>query len=887
MRERDTAIRENPLVPVAETGWETDADRSAEAVRQAIEFRAALADLNSDVEDPVRFKSATSVLASASGGTTLDALQAYLSAGAVADDKARQFTQKDGVFPVGLSVADLEAGLATVVAERARLGDWAKWVKKSKEVLAAGLGSLVEALEDGQIVEDAEEAFEQAYAAWWLPLAMDASDELRRFTHWDHENAIATFCKLDDAAAELAPVEVMRRIAHGLPAKDGVPRKSELGTLRYQLGLVRPSMPIRQLLASLPETFGKLAPCVLMSPLSVAQYLPADQATFDVVIFDEASQITTWDAIGAIARGRQTIIVGDPKQLPPTNFFGRADDEDGDLPEVERDMPSILDEVSAAGVPHRNLNWHYRSRDEALIAFSNHFYYEGGLVTFPAPSTGSDAIKFHKVNGTYARGRGRVNEEEAKAIAEVVKRRLKTWLAIPEDQRYTLGVITFNAEQQSLILDLLDEVRRGNSELEWFFADEREEPIIVKNLENIQGDERDVMLFSVTFGPDLAGKLTMNFGAINGMGGEKRLNVAITPCLRGRIRRQLLRIQAEAFQRIDKSTSCMRPACQMHQSLLAHHRRVAAVAVGMQCPGEPREQPFGHLPRAGRVVVEQHDGRLGAGAHLRPELRFRFRRLAGFFEHLHRGLVHQQLGPLEEFVAQHVDERHHELARAHLRAHSRNCGRSERSTGSPWASHQRSPTICRGIFVRAQVAMRRGQELRCQRRQAATPLAGLAVAAATIAAVVISGHGQALGAEAWNGLTIAPEHRCSPYDSDDYYYSRSVEAEIVAAMDGKIYGPYTGRQFGSTRETDIEHIVARSEAHDSGLCAAGPEVRWRFASDLLNLTLAAPEVNRCWSSGKCAHDAAEWLPPMNKCWFAARVVAVKRKYALTVDRPRG
>ena len=546
MRERDTAIRENPLASVAETGYETDADRSAETIRQTIEFRTALADLNSDVEDPVRFKSATSVLVSASGGTTLNALQAYLDAEAVADDKARQFTQKDGVFPVGLSIADLDAGLATVVAERARLGDWAKWVKKNKEGLAAGLGTLVEALEDGGIEEDAEEAFERAYAAWWLPLAMDASDELRRFTHWDHENVIAAFYKLDDDAAELAPVEVMRRITHGLPAKNGVQRRSELGTLRHQLGLVRPSMPIRQLLAGLPETFGKLAPCVLMSPLSVAQYLPADQATFDVVIFDEASQITTWDAIGAIARGRQTIIVGDPKQLPPTNFFGRADDEDEDLPEAERDMPSILDEVSAAGVPHYNLSWHYRSRDEALIAFSNHFYYEGGLVTFPAPSTGSDAIKFHKVNGTYARGKGRVNEEEAKAIAKVVKRRLKTWLEIPEDQRHTLGVITFNAEQQSLILDMLDEVRRGNSELEWFFADEREEPIIVKNLENIQGDERDVMLFSVTFGPDLAGKLTMTFGAINGIGGEKRLNVAIT-----RARRELHVFSSIRAEQID------------------------------------------------------------------------------------------------------------------------------------------------------------------------------------------------------------------------------------------------------------------------------------------------------------------------------------------------
>ncbi len=234
------------------------------------------------------------------------------------------------------------------------------------------------------------------------------------------------------------------------------------------------------------------------------------------------------------------------KQLPPTNFFGRADDDDEDLPEVERDMPSILDEASASGVPSRSLDWHYRSRDDTLIAFSNHYYYGNRLVTFPAPSTGSDAIKFHEVGGTYARGQGRVNQEEAKAVAEFVRRSLKTWLANPEEKRFTLGVITFNAEQQSLILDLLDQIRREDSELEWFFADEREEPVIVKNLENIQGDERDVMLFSVTFGPDLAGKLTMNFGPINGIGGEKRLNVAIT-----RARRELHVFSSIRAEQID------------------------------------------------------------------------------------------------------------------------------------------------------------------------------------------------------------------------------------------------------------------------------------------------------------------------------------------------
>ena len=159
---------------------------------------------------------------------------------------------------------------------------------------------------------------------------------------------------------------------------------------------------------------------------------------------------------------------------------------------------------------------------------------------------------------------------------------------------------------------------------------------------------------------------------------------------------------------------------------------------------------------------------------------------------------------------------------------------------------------------------------------------GLAVLA--IVAGGIADLGQAFGAETWRGLVIAPEDRCAPYYRDEYRYSQSVEAEIVAAMGGRIYGPYTGRHFSSTSRTDIEHIVAVSEGHDSGLCAADSSVRHRFASDLLNLTLAAPEVNRCSGGGKCAYDAAEWLPPRNRCWFAARVVAVKFKYSLTVDR---
>jgi very-short-patch-repair endonuclease len=227
-----------------------------------------------------------------------------------------------------------------------------------------------------------------------------------------------------------------------------------------------------------------------------------------------------------MARARQVVMVGDPKQLPPTNFFDRAEASDGDSEDVEADMESILDECLAASLPTRNLSWHYRSRHESLIAFSNHRYYGGGLVTFPSPVTEDRALSLHLVQGRYEKGGARINQPEARALVADLVARLKS----PGFQQsgLTVGVVTFNGEQQRLIEDLLDAERRKDAGLEEFFSEVRLEPVFVKNLESVQGDERDIMYFSVTYGPDLTGAVSMNFGPLNRDGGERRLNVAVT-----------------------------------------------------------------------------------------------------------------------------------------------------------------------------------------------------------------------------------------------------------------------------------------------------------------------------------------------------------------------
>jgi very-short-patch-repair endonuclease len=428
--------------------------------------------------------------------------------------------------------ADLTPSELAEAAERLEmhhqgLHAWCAWRHAQVDARNAGLPALVGAIEAGDVSPaEAPLAFEVNYARWWLAEAVDEDDVLKRFVSAEHELRIQEFRSLDDEFTKVSREWIRAKLCANLPATDSIQRNSEWGVLRHEITKKKQHKPLRQLLQEIPSVVLRLTPCLLMSPLSIAQYLSAEASNFDLVVFDEASQIPVWDAIGAMARGKQVVMVGDPKQLPPTNFFGRSDGDAGDDDVAEGDLESILDECLGASLPTRNLSWHYRSRHESLIAFSNHRYYGGELVTFPSPVTDDRAVSFHVVKGRYEKGGARINQPEAKALVADLVSRLKR----PDFRQsgLTIGVVTFNSEQQGLIEDLLDDERRKDPGLEPYFSEAELEPVFVKNLESVQGDERDIMYFSITYGPDMAGAVSMNFGPLNRDGGERRLNVAVT-----------------------------------------------------------------------------------------------------------------------------------------------------------------------------------------------------------------------------------------------------------------------------------------------------------------------------------------------------------------------
>ncbi|MBQ2791242.1 MAG: DNA2/NAM7 family helicase, partial [Thermoguttaceae bacterium] len=410
-----------------------------------------------------------------------------------------------------------------LVAERALRCEnvfqyWNNW-NRMQVKLTQYFPELVEAIRKREIADaDVAPILQYLLFARFADEVVDASERLRLFVGSERDRQVERFREFDERRAELSKLFVVSELARRSPKarieemRFSVAEAEAWTFLQREMGLKRHARSIRQILDAIQPILPTLKPCLLMSPLSVAQYMPADGAKRDVVIFDEASQMPVWDAVGAIARGSQLIVVGDSKQLPPTSFFQRRlDEEELGEDEVE-ETESILDECVAAQIPTTMLTWHYRSRRESLIAFSNRRYYDGKLQTFPAPKDDALGVRFRYVaDGVYEKGGSKTNKPEAKALVNDVIARLRS----PSFKGKSLGVVTFNEAQKHLIEDLLDDARRKYPEIEVFFDESAFEPVFVKNLENVQGDERDVIYFSICYGPDAKGAISMNFGPLN------------------------------------------------------------------------------------------------------------------------------------------------------------------------------------------------------------------------------------------------------------------------------------------------------------------------------------------------------------------------------------
>lgn len=417
----------------------------------------------------------------------------------------------------------LENKLPVWITNLEKLRDWSLWCAVSKELCEHNMEKTVKALEqsDAEAVERVANSFKKGCLGLLANSIIDRHRELQIFRGVLFENQIERYKELDDKFKTLTIKMLYYTLASRVPSQtNGVLNGSELGILKRYIHSKGRGASVRKIIDQIPELLPRLCPVMLMSPISVAQFIDLHNQKFDIVCFDEASQMPTSEAVGAIARGNALICVGDPKQMPPTSFFtSNVIDEQ----EAENDdMDSILTDCITISMPGRYLNWHYRSKHESLIAFSNQQYYDGRLYTFPSVDDKARKVKYVHINGAYDYGRTRSNEAEADAIVTDVVKRLQS------DSSESIGIIAFSKVQQNLIEDKLGDTLAKYPELEKKAYNRENEPIFIKNLENVQGDERDVILFSVGYGPDKNGRVSMNFGPLNNVGGERRLNVAVS-----------------------------------------------------------------------------------------------------------------------------------------------------------------------------------------------------------------------------------------------------------------------------------------------------------------------------------------------------------------------
>ena len=403
------------------------------------------------------------------------------------------------------------------------LANWCMYKQTAETLDKEGLKFITDALENGAVTgENIVGSFEKNIYKNFLQTNLPLDPVLSRFSAAVMEEETEALRLTIDEFARLTRNNIRYNLISRLPttSTEGVLSIELVNFQRLAKNNLR-GMGLRKLFEEIPELIKTLAPCMLMSPMTVSQYLAPENGMFDLVIFDEASQMPTAEAVASLARAKAAVIVGDPKQLPPTGFFTANYVDEENL--ENEDMESVLDDCLALGLPEKRLNWHYRSKHESLIAFSNLMYYGNKLCTFPSPDSLCSKVRFEYVeSGVYDRGFTKRNKAEADAlIAEVINR-----LSDPKKNKSSIGIVTFSSVQKEYIERRLSQtiVEKRLEEA----AYEREEPLFVKNLENVQGDERDVILFSVCYGPDKNGRISLNFGPLNQAGGWRRLNVAVS-----------------------------------------------------------------------------------------------------------------------------------------------------------------------------------------------------------------------------------------------------------------------------------------------------------------------------------------------------------------------
>lgn len=473
------------------------------------------------------------------------------------------------------------------------LNDWIDLRRRTKACQGAGLSELIAWCAKRAPFSESDaplRAFQRQFYRLWIDASLDSWPEFRELHGDDLERLIDRFRQADRRWLKTSRERLVAMADGRRPQKGQSSAKtSRLGQLEAEVRRKRGLKAIRKLFSQLGDVVQALKPCFMMSPMSAAQYLEPGKLAFDLVIFDEASQVEPADALGAIARARQVILVGDEKQLPPTNFFGVVNDADAeeDADDDDSIQTGDLESVLAMGRvclrTRTMLRWHYRSRHSSLIEFSNEAFYDRELRVFPSPqiSREQQGLSFrHVPDGIYFRGKGQHNAVEARAVAEAVIEHAR------KHPNVSLGVGAFSQAQQRAIEDELETLRRSSAEsaLEEFFNLGKPEAFFVKNLETIQGDERDVIFLSVGYGPDEHGRMSMNFGPLNREGGWRRLNVLVT-----RARRRCVLFSSLVADQLELKAATPRGVCALKDYLhFAQHGSLPAI----RQHGEDHDSPF-------------------------------------------------------------------------------------------------------------------------------------------------------------------------------------------------------------------------------------------------------------------------------------------------------